>query len=376
MANLLLEAAAMGVYHESGLFPEPALRWRGNARRTAGPSKEVHMRFPIGCALVVIIAAVVATAADPTPEDFALRILPEQIVLPDSPDEATSVDLEVTVSTAIAGVQGWSFGILAENNGLTQFYIENAREHPDLQAVAGEDFTLYSIFPGRPTFDAINFYVAGQLDRIGAMARTPNTEMDPHPEHDTADGVPGTWAAVIQGCIIDFGCKLELPVTENFGVMALRVKAQGQAPNSGRLVFSKAIGTPPVDVTFVWNGYSYEPHEKADDVYIPPAIQSPSTISFGSAPAGQFIRGDSNGDGELTIADPVTVLSYLFGSDPTSSCVDALDVNDDGSLNIADPIALLSFLFGNGAEPDPPYGACGIDPTEDRLDCQSSAACP
>lgn len=96
-----------------------------------------------------------------------------------------------------------------------------------------------------------------------------------------------------------------------------------------------------------------------------------------------FIRGDANSDGSVNVADPVFALDYLFNSGP-ETCIDAMDVNDDGMVNIADAVAALGFLFSNGPQPEPPFPACGADPTADapglptpgELGCTGSAACP
>lgn len=94
-------------------------------------------------------------------------------------------------------------------------------------------------------------------------------------------------------------------------------------------------------------------------------------------PSPIFLRGDSNGDDAIDIADPVVLLSRLFtpGTSPTP-CADADDANDDGAGDIADPIFVLGVLF-SGAGPIPtPTGACGFDPTPDPLGCDVEPACP
>lgn len=97
-------------------------------------------------------------------------------------------------------------------------------------------------------------------------------------------------------------------------------------------------------------------------------------------PVDQFIRGDCNDDGNYNIADPVSLLSFLFPSGPPTvlACLDSCDCNDDGALNIADAICMLSGLFGAPAVPPaPPHPGCGVDPTTtDGLDCASYTNCP
>jgi hypothetical protein len=82
-----------------------------------------------------------------------------------------------------------------------------------------------------------------------------------------------------------------------------------------------------------------------------------------------FRRGDVNADGTTNIADAISLLSHLFGSEPVPECKDAADANDDGQLNIADAIATLGHLFGGAGDLPDPFLTCGEDPTDDALDC-------
>ncbi|MGE3165334.1 MAG: hypothetical protein AB7O52_10555 [Planctomycetota bacterium] len=97
----------------------------------------------------------------------------------------------------------------------------------------------------------------------------------------------------------------------------------------------------------------------------------------------EFIRGNCNGDLTTNIADAIFLLGALFpgpgGPNPTP-CRDGCDCNDDGQINIADAVALLGSLFGTPAVPLPSpnaAGGCGLDPTNDVLDCAvAQASCP
>lgn len=73
-------------------------------------------------------------------------------------------------------------------------------------------------------------------------------------------------------------------------------------------------------------------------------------------------RGDVNGDGMVNIADPIALLTSLFGAGPPpvpcrSGVGSTADVNADGVADIADVIYLLNVLFGAPAPPLPP-GPC------------------
>ncbi len=96
----------------------------------------------------------------------------------------------------------------------------------------------------------------------------------------------------------------------------------------------------------------------------------------GSGPVGTpFRRGDANGDGLFNIADAIATLGFLF-SGGALNCADAADCNDDGLNDVADAITLLGSIFsGGGAPPAPGPNSCGIDPTDDALDCETYNSC-
>jgi hypothetical protein len=84
-----------------------------------------------------------------------------------------------------------------------------------------------------------------------------------------------------------------------------------------------------------------------------------------------FLRGDSNRDSQVDLADSVSMLGYLFAGGARPYCLDANDANDDGLVNIADPVAVLNFLFLGGAKPSNPGTLIpGSDPTPDALYCE------
>ena len=83
-----------------------------------------------------------------------------------------------------------------------------------------------------------------------------------------------------------------------------------------------------------------------------------------------FVRGDSNSDGTVDIADPVYTLAHLFLGQPRPSCPDAADADDSGELDISDAIYLLTFLFLGGDPPPPPFPERG-GPTPGGLSCDT-----
>jgi hypothetical protein len=104
----------------------------------------------------------------------------------------------------------------------------------------------------------------------------------------------------------------------------------------------------------------------------------PGTLRAGSITVKgppRFVRGDSNLDGTLEIADAIRILSFLFVGGAEPRCGDADDADDDGARSMTDAIVILGFLFVGSRPPPAPWPDCGADPTEDALDCGDSPRC-
>lgn len=81
-----------------------------------------------------------------------------------------------------------------------------------------------------------------------------------------------------------------------------------------------------------------------------------------------FIRGDTNGDGDVTITDAYLLRDFVHGLKDLGAPQDAADVDDNGVINIADVDYLFRYLMSSGAPPAAPFPAPGTDPTLDSLD--------
>ena len=88
----------------------------------------------------------------------------------------------------------------------------------------------------------------------------------------------------------------------------------------------------------------------------------------------QFVRGEVNDDGEVNIADAVTIFSALFLG-KSVGCRTAMDVNDDDNVDLSDGSYLLNFQFLGGPVIPPPHRECGVDPTPGRLSCEHVSRC-
>ncbi len=89
-----------------------------------------------------------------------------------------------------------------------------------------------------------------------------------------------------------------------------------------------------------------------------------------------FIRGDANCDGKVEVADSLYSLTWLFLKGEAPCCLDAADSDDDGRVNISDSIVSLNWLFHGAQAPVAPGPfECGLDRTDDDLECSSYPLC-
>ena len=88
-----------------------------------------------------------------------------------------------------------------------------------------------------------------------------------------------------------------------------------------------------------------------------------------------FIRGDSNLDAMLDIADAVWTVSWLFTGGPAPRCLDSADANDDGVVDLADAIYTLSYGFRGGPPPPEPFSR-SVASTRRRTGSVASATTP
>ena len=112
----------------------------------------------------------------------------------------------------------------------------------------------------------------------------------------------------------------------------------------------------------------------------------PDEYRYDPNPDAMLVRGDSNQDGSVSLADAVYTLNALFLPGALQiECDDAADANDDGELTLSDSVYELNALFFPGGLPIPPpallagqsyQDVCDLDSTDDSLGCLNALACP
>ena len=72
------------------------------------------------------------------------------------------------------------------------------------------------------------------------------------------------------------------------------------------------------------------------------------TISV-SVTAPDFLRGDANGDGKVTITDAVAVVNYILNTTQGTFNVTAADVDGNGSITITDAVGIVNIILNSSS---------------------------
>ena len=64
-----------------------------------------------------------------------------------------------------------------------------------------------------------------------------------------------------------------------------------------------------------------------------------------------ILRGDSNMDGCVDMADATYITNWLYSSGPEPGCMNQADVNDDTMVDLADALFIVNWLYNGGPTP-------------------------
>ena len=64
-----------------------------------------------------------------------------------------------------------------------------------------------------------------------------------------------------------------------------------------------------------------------------------------------YLCGDANGDGSVTITDVVFLINYIFMGGAAPQPLSLGDVDCSGRINIADVVLLVNYIFRGGPAP-------------------------
>ncbi|MGE3166344.1 MAG: PKD domain-containing protein [Planctomycetota bacterium] len=244
----------------------------------------------------------------------------------------------------------------------------NIFEMPAITVFGAQQDVLHPILV-TSTNDIAGFQIVVEFDNAVTTfneATLANTFIDPlDPEFifmgsDTPPPGPGSRFYV--ALIIDFEVPIEgrvLPAGQRMPLLFMKYDVPiGISVGTTRpLTFRDdlyPVGNPLDNIISIDGGFSVNPFLSHGSVTV-------------AAPGVTFLRGDSNRNSAVDLADAIFTLAFLFSGGAPPTCPDSSDVNDDGQINVADAISLLSYLFSGGQIPRYPFPGVGLDPTADVL---------
>jgi hypothetical protein len=225
--------------------------------------------------------------------------------------------------------------------------------------------------------DVITAYTNGN-DKIGFVSRD-----DPGPlGFRLSDGRANAWVTELRAAVgkafFDFYSKLTTAQRDRGLALFYRWLGTHRAANPRDQTLDD-VSCFLEELVITNEEMNLEDEGKPDRPLIPESLLLDAFADDRFRKSTPFLRGDTDGNGRLSLTDPVRTLNYLFrGLSLRDDCRDAMDANDDGDLNISDAVLVLSHLF----LPDSPgiaepFPRCGFDsPAPDPYCCLQYNACP
>ncbi len=154
-------------------------------------------------------------------------------------------------------VRGWSFGIILANSGGAASSIALVSANERL-ATAGPN-------GGRPSFEQINCYAAGDSANVAAGS-------------SGGSSVEGSFDAVTQAVVLDYDQVAEIPATvATLPCLDLELLVTGTDAGSTSLVFSDGVGSPPIAVKTVIGSPAFPAGEIRG---IAPTVRKSATVAI------------------------------------------------------------------------------------------------
>ena len=75
------------------------------------------------------------------------------------------------------------------------------------------------------------------------------------------------------------------------------------------------------------------------------ALAEVQDMYFSNEAGSNFLRGDVDNDGEVSIADVTALIDYILSHDSNGVNVEAADCDQDGEVGISDITALIDYIF-------------------------------
>lgn len=67
--------------------------------------------------------------------------------------------------------------------------------------------------------------------------------------------------------------------------------------------------------------------------------------------SGNYYAGDADGNGLITVSDPVYLIAYVFSGGPAPSPLKSGDADGSGMVSVSDAVYLINYIFSGGSAP-------------------------
>ena len=98
--------------------------------------------------------------------------------------------------------------------------------------------------------------------------------------------------------------------------------------------------TAMAEYSYSWSSSPYYEVER----FLPKAL---FTFEKGDTPEPELVRGDANGDGNVSISDVSCIIDYMLNHDASAINLDNADCNQDQGVSIGDVSALIDYLINH-----------------------------
>jgi hypothetical protein len=220
--------------------------------------------------------------------------------------------------------------------------------------------TVYILAPVNVTFNSITACTSGVVLYGGGSAQ--NNVWDNSITGLGYYSTYGFWCSTDPYGVLSANLKRNT-IKDNFYGMVLN-----EAHGNNAALLSVLIGGASADRNFIYNNINYEllleycnDNQTAtynywgkssyaqieEEIYHKVDQPDLGLVTFNPG----ILHGDVNLDGQLSVADVVYLVNYLFKGGPAPQLFIVADVNRDGKLTISDAVYLINYLFKGGPAP-------------------------
>ena len=203
----------------------------------------------------------------------------------------------------------------------------------------------------------------------------------------------------IVGAVLSFSQPVVLPVGRNRVLNANFLLERDVGPAGTLIHFADDLGRPPTQVVLTIDEIEFPPVVDRDEGNCTDGADNdgdglvdrddPDCVVRNGVPRLPrtvvdavvrqrservlFRRGDTDGDGDVNVADAVALANSLVGTAGAAPlCESIYDTNDDGSLDVSDVVTIVEHALRAGPDLAAPFERCGVDETFDQLVCAES----